>query len=180
MTTTSKRPRRGLFWILTINGDYPESAMPLDLRYRWDNYVLKYLQERYTVCQFKNKTSYSKGRRLVGLHKKYRRERTVDKNGEPVVVQIGKFQGLVEPLGYERLPLPEAAKKTIRWEHQRLNYSVQKLATDWDVSESHILKILKKEKPPVSSSGDRIKQGFFDAQPPRSNALVPDRGGYDS
>ena len=34
MTTTSKRPRRGLIWILTINGDYPESAMPLDLKTR--------------------------------------------------------------------------------------------------------------------------------------------------
>ena len=174
MNNTITSPQKGVIWILIIKNDYPLEILKLDCRYCWDTMVLEYLESRYVVCQFKDQDSYNKGKRLVRQHQK------LVQSGEGNGIKSGKFQGLVEPLFYQQLPLSKSARKTIWQEHRHRNYSVAKLANDWDVSESHIRQILKKEKPPVSSSGDRIKQGFFEGQPPRSNALVPDRGGYDS
>ena len=100
-------------------------------------------------------------------------------HGERIGIQIGKFQGLVEPLFYQRLPLSKSAKDAIRKEYRYRRYSVAKLADDWDVSESHIRQILKKEKPPVWPSGDPIKQGFSEGQPPVPCRVGAGRGGYD-
>ena len=173
MTNTNKKPQKGLFWILIIENDYPIETLPLDCRYCWDTMVLEYLESRYVVCQFKDRNSYNKGKRLVGQHRK------LVQSGEGNGIEIGKFQGLVEPLFYQQLPLSKSAKKTILQEHRHRNYSVAKLANDWDVSESHIRQILKGDKPPVRPSGDPIKQGFSEGQPPVPCRVVAGRGGYD-
>ena len=173
MTNTNKKPQKGLFWILIIENDYPIETLPLDCRYCWDTMVLEYLESRYVVCQFKDRNSYNKGKRLVEQHRK------LVQSGEGNGIEIGKFQGLVEPLFYQQLPLSKSAKKTILQEHRHRNYSVAKLANDWDVSESHIRQILKKEKPSVWPSGDPIKQGFSEGQPPVPCRAVAGRGGYD-
>ena len=70
MTNTNKKPRKGLFWILIIENDYPIETLPLDCRYSWDTMVLEYLESRYLVCQFKDRNSYNKGKRLVRQHQK--------------------------------------------------------------------------------------------------------------
>ncbi len=171
MTNRTMRPGKGLIRVLAIDGDYPHLLLPLDLRDRWDNMVLDYLESRYVVCQFKDRNSYTKGKRLVAQHKK------LVQSGEGNGIKIGKFQGLVEPLFYQQLPLSKSARKAIRQEH-RQNYSVAKLANDWDVSESHIRQILKGDKPPVSPSGDPIKQAFSEGQPPVPCRVVAGRGGY--
>ena len=152
--------------ILAFDGDYPRQALRLELAYRLDRLILEYLWDRYSVCQFKNTTAYNKGRRLVGQHKK------------GMTVQIGRFQGLVEPLGYQQLPLPASTHKRIRRERHMLGYSVAELAENWDVSESHIWKILKGDKPPVSPSADPIKQVFSEGEPPVPCRVGAGRGGY--
>ena len=118
--------------ILVIDGDIPLYAFEQDHSDPTQRAILRYLRTRYVVCQFKSESAYNKGRRLTGQK-----------------VRIGKFQGLVEPLGYQPLPLPESAKKAIRREYRDRHYSVAKLADDWDVSASHIRQILKKDKPRV-------------------------------
>ena len=165
-------PQKGLIWVLVIEGDYPQEILKLDCRCGWDTMVLKYLESRYVVCQFKDRNSYNKGKRLVRQHQK------LVQSGEGNGIKIGKFQGLVEPLFYQQLPLSKSARKTIWQEHRHRNYSVAKLANDWDVSESHIRQILKKEKPPVWPSGGPMKQGFSEGQPPVPCRVVAGRGGY--
>ena len=166
-------PQMGSIRVLVIEGDYPLEILKLDCRCSWDTRVLEYLESRYVVCQFKDRNSYTKGKRLVAQHKK------LVQSGEGNGIKIGKFQGLVEPLFYQKVPLSKSAKNAIREEHRHRNYSVAKLANDWDVSESHIRQILKKEKPPVWPSGDPIKQGFSEGQPPVPCRVGAGRGGYD-
>ena len=161
-----KKTRKGLFWILVIDGDYPSAVVPLNLENESDRTVLARHLCRSIVCQFKDKESYIKGKRLFGQHK------------SGLSIRIGKFQRLVEPLGYQRLPLPSAAKKIIRRDFRLLGLSVTKLAGDWDVSESHIRSILNKDKPPVSSSGDPRKQVFLEGQPPVPSRVVAEGRGY--
>ena len=158
--------KKGLIWILTIKGDHPQDAMPLDLRYRWDQKVLAYLKKRYVVCQFRDRVAYGKGKRLVGQHRK----------GQ--VIPIGRFRSLVKPLGYKSQPLSQPAKEAIREEHRRRNVSVKKLADDWDVSESHIRTVLGQEKPPVRPAEGRRNKGFFEGQPPLGNRDTQGRQGY--
>ena len=152
--------------ILAFDGDYPREVLRLDLAYKVDRLILEYLRNRYSVCQFKDTTTYNKGRRLVGQHKSGQR------------VRIGRFQGLVQPLGYQRLPLSKSVKESIRTEHRLENVSVSKLSDDWDVSESHIREILKGDKPPVSPSADPIKQVFYEGEPPVPCRVGAGRGGY--
>ena len=178
LENTITSPQKGLIWVLVIEGDYPLEILKLDCRGGWDTMVLEYLESRYVVCQFKDRDSYKKGKRLVGQHRKLFQSGVRNKHGERIGIQIGKFQGLVEPLFYQKLPLSKSARKAIRQEH-RQNYSVANLANDWDVSESHIRQILKKDKPPVRPSGDPIKQGFSEGQPPVPCRVVAGRGGYD-
>jgi len=177
LENTITSPQKGLIWVLVVEGDYPQEILELDCRCSWDTMVLEYLESRYVVCQFKDRDSYKKGKRFVGQHRKLVQSGVRNKHGERIGIQIGKFQGLVEPLFYQQLPLSKSARKAIRQEH-RQNYSVAKLANDWDVSESHIRQILKGDKPPVSPSGDPIKQGFSEGQPPVPCRVVAGRGGY--
>ena len=173
MTNTNKKPQKGVIRVLVIENDYPLEILKLDCRYCWDTMVLEYLESRYVVCQFKDQDSYQKGKRLVRQHQK------LVQSGEGNGIKSGKFQGLVEPLFYQQLPLSKSARKTIWQEHRHRNYSVAKLANDWDVSESHIRQILKGDKPSVRPSGDPIKQGFSEGQPPVPCRVVAGRGGYD-
>ena len=152
--------------IFAFDGDYPRQALRLDLAYRLDRLILEFLWDRYSVCQFKNTVAYNKGRRLVGQYKK------------GVTIQIGRFQGLVEPLGYQQLPLPASTHKRIRHKRHMLGYSVAELAENWDVSESHIRRILKGEKPSVTGSAAPIKQVFSEGEPPVPCRVGAGRGGY--
>jgi len=160
-----KLPR--IVHIFAFDGDYPRQALRLDLAYRMDRLILEYLWDRCSVCQFKNSTAYNKGRRLVGQHNK------------GVVIRIGRFQGSVEPLGYQPLPLSESVKESIRTEYRIKNYSISKLSDDWDVSVSHIREILKGDKPPVPPSVDPIKQVFSEGEPPVPSRVGAGRRGYD-
>ena len=171
-------PQKGLIWVLVIEGDYPLEILKLDCRCGWDTMVLEYLESRYVVCQFKDRDSYNKGKRLVGQHRKLVQNGVRNKYGQHIGIQIGKFQGLVEPLFYQQSPLSKSARKTIRQEHRHENYSVAKLATDWDVSESHIRQILKGDKPPVSPSKKSINIDVFEPKPPPSSRVVLHRRGY--
>ena len=149
--------------ILAFQGDHPVCAEQFDLAQIDDRSRLDHLCLKYTVCQFKDATAYNKGRRLVGQHKK------------GMTIQIGRFQGLVEPLGYQRLPLPASTYKHIRRERQN-GHSVTELAENWDVSESQIRRILKGEKPSVTGSADPIKQVFSGEEPPAPCRVGSNRG----
>jgi hypothetical protein len=104
----------------------------------------------------------------------------VDVCGYPKGIHIGKFQKLVQALGYEPLPLTESQKKAIREEHKFLAYSVPKLANDWDVSESHIREVLKGDKPPVSPSQKPTNIGVSEPKPPAPSRVVPQAHGSGS
>ena len=158
--------------IFAFDGDYPRQALRLDLAYRIDRMILKYLWDRYSVCQFKNTTAYNKGRRMVGLHRELRRSRRKDAYGNLTGVRIGRFQGLVEPLGYRKTPLSEVDQKRVRLEYQQ-GSSIKKLVDDWDVSETYIRGILKKDKPPVSPSKKSINIDVSEPEPPPCSRVVP-------
>ncbi len=164
--------------IFAFDGDYPRQALRLDLAYRIDRMILKYLWDRYSVCQFKNTTAYNKGRRMVGLHKGLSKSRKRDTCGDQVGVRIGRFQGLVEPLGYRKTPLSEVDQKRVRLEYQQ-GSSIKKLVDDWDVSETYIRGILKKDKPPVYPSPTPGKQVFFEGEPPAPCGVGAGKRGCD-
>ena len=161
--------------IFAFDGDYPRQALRLDLAYRIDRMILKYLWDRYSVCQFKNTTAYNKGRRMVGLHRELRRSRRKDAYGNLTGVRIGRFQGLVEPLGYRKTPLSEVDQKRVRLEYQQ-GSSIKKLVDDWDVSETYIRGILKEDKPPVSPLGKPINKGVLVPEPPDPSRVAKVRG----
>jgi hypothetical protein len=114
---------------------------------------------------------------LVGQHWQLYKSDQRDEFKNRIGIQIGKFHGLVQPLGYNNLPLTESAKKLIREEHRRRGTSVTKLADDWDVSESHIREVLKGDKPPVLSSRESINIGILDGEPPVPGRVVPEERG---
>jgi transposase-like protein len=91
-------------------------------------------------------------------------------------VPIGRFQGLVEPLGYVRSRLSEESRKIIRLEYRR-GASVAKLADEWDVSESLIRTILQGDKPPVSPLEKAINKGVSEPEPPLSGRVAKIKGG---
>ena len=74
-------------------------------------------------------------------------------------------------------PLPASTYKRIRHERQN-GHSVTELAENWGVSESHIRRILKGDKPPVSPSAGTIKQVFSEGEPPVPSRVGAGRGGY--
>ena len=185
MNSLIKIPKKcGLFWVLIFRGDYPTRALELNLNKEGDrNYLedlIAFVKEDETgwgIAQFRDEDCYRKGRRLVGQSNKLIQEGNVDKCGYPKGICIGEFQKLVQALGYEPLPLTEGQKKAIREEHKFLAYSVPKLAHDWDVSESHIRKVLKGDKPPVSPSNESINKGVLEPQPPPPGRVVPQARG---
>jgi len=162
--------------IFAFDGDYPRQALRLDLAYRIDRMILKYLWDRYSVCQFKNRAAYNKGRRMAGLHRELRRSRRKDTYGNLTGVRIGRFQGLVEPLGYRKTPLSEVDQKRVRLEYQQ-GSSIKKLVDDWDVSETYIRGILKEDKPPVSPSKKSINVDVSEPEPPPGSRVVHVSGG---
>ena len=161
---------RGRVWILTYYRDFPDSATALNLNKEVDRDYLKALVElvneadrEWGICQFKNEDCYRKGRRLIGQHRQLCRTQVWRKETDAELmnwnhfddqkpkrrrdyhsgIPIGVFKRLVQPLGYNSLPLSKREEKAIREEYQYRHYSVAKLADDWDVSESHIRKVLK-------------------------------------
>ena len=92
MINTNKEPQKGVIRVLVIENDYPLEILKLDCRCSWDYRVLEYLESRYVVCQFKDRNSYNKGKRLVRQHQK------LVQSGEGNGIKSGKFQGLVKPL----------------------------------------------------------------------------------
>lgn len=169
----------GLFWVLIFQGDYPTRALELNLNKEEDrNYLeelIAFIKEDETgwgITQFRDEDCYRKGRRLVGQSNKRIQDGYVDVCGYPEGIHIGKFQKLVQALGYEPLPLTEGQKKAIREEHKFLAYSVPKLADDWDVSESHIRKVLNTDNHPVSPSNESINKGVSEPQPPPPGRVV--------
>lgn len=171
-----------VLYILIYQGDWPDEAIRLNLAKESD---LEYLQalieltdeSEWKICQFKNKEAYNRGRRLVGQHWQLFKSGEDDGFGYHVGIRIGKFQGLVEPLGYRRLPLSEGAKESILQEH-RSGHSVAKIADDWDVSESHIRAVITKHKPSVSPLKKPINRGSFEGKPPSPSRVAKVRGGW--
>ena len=180
MNSLIKIPKKcGLFWVLIFRGDYPTRALELNLNKEEDrNYLeelIAFIKEDETgwgIAQFRDEDCYRKGRRLVGQSNKLIQEGYLDVCGYPEGIHIGKFQKLVQALGYEPLPLTEGQKKAIREEHKFLAYSVPKLADDWDVSESHIRKVLNTDNHPVSPSNESINKGVSEPQPPPPGRVV--------
>ena len=170
--------------LLLYFGDHPEKAFTLNLNKEVDQTYLRALidlvneETGWGLCEFKNQESYRKGKRLTGQHRQLRRSGKRDACGYRFGIQIGKFQGLVQPLGYKNLPLSKGEEKTIREEYRYRDYSVAKLADDWDVSESHIRKVLKGDKPPVCPSKDSTNKGIFEPKPPVPGRVVPESRGY--
>ena len=169
---------RTLF-VFIFDRDWPHKAVELNLSRESDLQYLVALIELvndpdepgWGICQFKNRAAYNKGRRMVGLHRELRRSRRKDTYGNLTGVRIGRFQGLVEPLGYRKTPLSEVDQKRVRLEYQQ-GSSIKKLVDDWDVSETYIRGILKKDKPPVSPSKKSINIDVFEPEPPPCSRVV--------
>jgi hypothetical protein len=172
-----------VLYILIYQGDWPDEAIRFNLSKESDLEHLQALIEltdesEWKICQFKNKEAYNRGPRLVGQHRQLFKSKEDDGFGYHGGIRIGKFQGLVEPLGYRRLPLSEGAKESILQDHQS-GHSVTKMADDWDVSESHIRAVITKHKPSVSPLKKPINKGSFEGEPPLPSRVAKVRGGSD-
>jgi len=173
-----------LLFVFVFKGDWPRDAFELNLRKDSDvailesvlDFIAKGHEEGWRICQFKDRSKFIKGRRLIGQHWQLIRSGNVDGLGMPSGVQIGRFQGLVEPLGYVKSRLSEGRRDLIQDEF-RLGASVAKLALDWDVSESLIRKVLKTHKPPVSPPENTINKGISEPEPPLSGRVAKTKGG---
>ena len=171
-------------FVFIFDRDWPHKAVELNLSRESDLHYLVALIELvndpeepgWGICQFKSRVAYNKGRRLVGQHRKLRRSRKRDAYGNLTGVRIGRFQGLVEPLGYRKTPLSEVDQKRVRLEYQQ-GSSIKKLVDDWDVSETYIRGILKKDKPSVSPLGKPINKGVLGPQPHDPSRVAKVRGG---
>ena len=168
-------------YILIIRDDWPYRAFCLNLSQELDLIYLQSLieladQPGWAICQFKNKKAYNKGRRMVGQHLKLWLSGQRDGFGHRVGIRSGKFQGLVEPLGYRRLPLSDEAKVAILQDY-RSGLSVTKIADDWDVSESYIRGVIKKDKLPVSPLKKTINKGISESKPPPIGRVARVKGG---
>lgn len=171
-------------FVFVFRGDWPRAAFSIIPGREGDRKtlqsVLNFIEERYQagwrICQFKGREEFRKGRRLIGQHWQLIRDGNVDDLGQPSGISIGRFQGLVEPLGYVRTQLSEESRKLIRLEYRR-GYSVAKLVDDWDVSESLIRTILKSDNPPVLPSEKTINKGIFEPEPPVRRRVVRTKGG---
>ncbi|MDC0979055.1 hypothetical protein OAS06_01575 [Gammaproteobacteria bacterium] len=174
---------RPIIFVFIFKGDWPRSAFELNLKVESDiqifESVIDFIESKkgqgWGIAQFKSRKEFNKGRRLVGQHLKLSESCLKDEFGHPAGIQIGKFQGLVEPLGYCRHPLPEESKLSILQDH-RSGFSVSKIADDWDLSESYIRSIINKDKPPVSPSKKTINKGFFESEPPSHGRVARARG----
>ena len=170
-----------VLYILIYQGDWPDEAIRFNLSKESDLEHLQALIEltdesEWKICQFKNKEAYNRGPRLVGQHRQLFKSKEDDGFGYHGGIRIGKFQGLVEPLGYRRLPLSQGAKESIFQDHQS-GHSVTKMADDWDVSESHIRAVITKHKPSVSPLKKPINRGSFEGKPPSPSRVAKVRGG---
>jgi hypothetical protein len=192
---------RGNVYVFVYFRDYPEHAFTLNLNNELSQIYLQALIDLtnegtgWGLCEFKNEDCYRRGRRLVGQHHQLCRTQ-VWHEGDDIDwlgwnrskpkgrylwhqgIQIGAFQGLVQPLGYKNLPLTKGEEKVIREEYRFRGYSVAKLADHWNVSESHIRKVLRGDKPPVPPSKDSINKGVSEAQPPIPSRVVLQSRGY--
>lgn len=171
-----------ILYILIIRDDWPYRAFCLNLSQEVDLISLRRLieladQPGWAICQFKNKKAYNKGRRMVGQHLKLWSSGQRDGFGRRVGIRSGKFQGLVEPLGYRRLPLSDDAKVAILQDY-RSEFSVTKIADDWDVSESYIRGVIKKDKLPVSPLKKTINKGISESKPPSVGRVGRAKGGF--
>ena len=183
LRSISSGAQERVLYILIYQGDWPHKAIRLNLSKESDLEHLQALIEltdesEWKICQFKNKEAYNRGRRLVGQHRQLFKSKEDDGFGYHGGIRIGKFQGLVEPLGYRRLPLSEGAKESIFQDH-RSGHSVKKMADDWDVSESHIRAVITKHKPSVSPLKKPINKGSFEGEPPSPSRVAKVRGGSD-
>jgi hypothetical protein len=173
-----------ILFVFIFRGDWPRDAFELNLRKESDvaifesvlDFIAKGYEEGWRICQFKDRAKFIKGRRLIGQHWQLIRSGNVDGLGLPSGVPIGRFQGLVEPLGYVRSRLSEESRKIIRLEYRR-GASVAKLADEWDVSESLIRTILQGDKPPVSPLEKAINKGVSEPEPPLSGRVAKIKGG---
>ncbi|MDP6733860.1 MAG: hypothetical protein QF877_14130 [Gammaproteobacteria bacterium] len=178
-----KMSQPGTVRLLLYRGEFPWQAVCLNLNKAAEQVYLNDLvgfvanEPGWGLCEFKDEDSYQQGRRLVGQHHEFRRSGKRNNSGDWIGIQIGKFQGLVQPLSYQRLPLTKGQKEAIREDHESCNYSIAKLAEDWDVSESHIREVLKGDKPPVCPPRDPINIDSFVGEPPIPGRVVPEARG---
>jgi hypothetical protein len=178
------RVKQHTIFIFVFRDDWPRKAIELNLSRDSDRQYLDALidlvnnpdEPGWGTCQFKNRAAYNKGRRMVGQHKKLWRSMERDSSGDRVGVRIGRFQGLVEPLGYQKTPLSEADQKRVRQEYQQ-GASIKKLIDDWDVSETYIRGILKGDKPPVSPQKKPINIDLSAPEPPPGSRVTKVKGG---
>ena len=88
---------------------------------------------------------------------------------------MSRYQGLIEPLGYNSAdPLTESALQTIRRDYSD-GMSVEKLASDWDKSVDAIKRIvgIRKDKPRCKQVTESIKQGVSNTLSTRPCRVVP-------
>ena len=157
-------------FVLAIQEGHPTYMGFINPKDASDRWIFNQLKRNHDICQFKNRDAYNAG---VRIWKRYKSNLRRGKYDESI---LSRYQGLVEPLGYNSAdPLTESALETIRREY-RDGMSVEKLASDWDKSVDAIKRIvgIRKDKPRCKPVSDSIKQGVSNTLSTGPCRVVPE------
>ena len=154
-------------FVLAVEEGHPTYMGLINPKDASDRWIFNQL--RGNVYQFKDRQAYEKGLRL------WKRYRSNCRRGIWDEWILGRYQGLIEPLGYDsKAALPETALETIRRDYAN-DHSVEKLASDWDKSIDAIKRIvgIRKDKPRCKEVSESIKQGVSESLSTRPCRVVP-------
>jgi len=157
-------------FVLTVQEGHPTYMGFINPKDASDRWIFKQLKRNHDIYQFKNRDAYNAGVRIWKRYKSNWRRGIRDE------LILNRYQGLVEPLGYNAAdPLTESALETIRRDY-RDGMSVEKLASDWDKSVDAIKRIvgIRKDKPRCKPVSEPIKQGVSNTLSTRPCRVVPE------
>ena len=156
-------------FVLAIKKGHPTYMGSINPKDSSDRWILNQLRRNHSLYQFKDRSAYQSSVRI------WKRYRTNGRRGIQDEWILGRYQGLIEPFGYDaKAPLSNAALIDIRRCHAD-GLSVEKLASDWDKSVDAIKRIvgIRTDKPRCKPKKRAVNPTFSDPLSNRPCRVVP-------
>ena len=132
----STKELSGSTFVLAVQKGQPTYIGMINPNNPSDRWIFNQLKRNHSLYQFKSRADYQKGMRI------WKRFRSNTNRGTFDEWILGRYQGLIQPLGYDaKAPLSDAALETIQRDY-RDGISAEKLAADWDKSVDAIKRIV--------------------------------------